>query len=201
MTALTSPFRILSSSSASVPSTSETPSIASNAASISPEAADLSRSAKPYDAGGGSPEKMSPKITTKISGKATVQNSAARSRRKLLRLATVSRRKALIWASVPQRSAGKGEEDVLERGPADGQVARLGVQLLADREDRADRRRNVAAVEDDLAVLPGERGHTGQSGEARVVETVDRVEADRPLVESSVDQLRDRTHLEDLAVV
>src|SRR6185436_15920703 len=109
--------------------------------------------------------------------------------------------KALMWASVPQCSAGKGEEDVLERGPADGQVARLGVQLLADRENRADRRRDVAAVEDDLAVLPGERGHPGHSREARVVEAVDRVEADRPLVESAVDELRDRTHLKNLAVV
>src|SRR5262245_18207801 len=169
MTALTSPSRILSSSSSWVPSTRDTPSVAANAARICSEAGDPSRSAKPYDAGVGLPEKISPKITTKISGKAIVQNSAARSRMKLLRLARVSCHRAVIGRSVPKRPAGQGQEDVLERRPADGQVAGLGTELVAHGKHRRDRRRDVPRVEDDLAVLTGGRRDPGQRRKPGVV--------------------------------
>src|SRR4029453_1165378 len=97
MTALTSPLRILSSSSLSVPSTSQTPSIEANAAFTWPEAAVRSRSANPYEGGLGLPEKINPNVTTKINGNAMVQNSAARSRTKLFVLAMVRGGGGFTW--------------------------------------------------------------------------------------------------------
>ena len=72
------------------------------------------------------PEKIVPNRTTKMTGNASVQNSAARSRTKLWMLATVrATRRAHRRLSVPQRPAGQLEEHVLERRPADRQVRRL----------------------------------------------------------------------------
>ncbi len=79
-----------------MPSTSVTPSIDSNADFTAADAAEPSRSANPYEVGTGFPVKMSPKTTTKISGNAIVQNSAARSRMKLFKLATVRRKRAFM---------------------------------------------------------------------------------------------------------
>src|SRR6266576_4138847 len=91
------------------------------------------------------PVKIDPNRMTKISGKASVQNSAARSRVKLLMLAIVRRRRACTGgsrSSVPQRPAGEVQEDVLERRPADAEVRRLHAELLRRGEHAADRCRD-----------------------------------------------------------
>jgi hypothetical protein len=96
ITAATSPFFILARRSDSLPSTSLTFGTAANALSSRADGGEASRSAKPIDRSVLPPEKIEPKRTTKISGKARVQNSAARSRVKLLMFATVRTSDACI---------------------------------------------------------------------------------------------------------
>src|SRR4051794_33675777 len=117
MTDATSPLFIWATRSASDPSTSFTLSIDPNAALSWADAGDASRSAKPIDRSLLPPEKIEPNRITKINGNARVQNSAARSRVKLLMLATVRSSSACIGSLVPQRPACQVEEDVLECRP------------------------------------------------------------------------------------
>src|SRR6266550_5228164 len=154
MTAETSPLRMRASRSASVPSTSLTFETEAKAPSSVADAGVPSRSAKPIVRSLFPPEKIDPNRITKISGKASVQNSAARSRVKLLMLATVRSSSACIDRSlVPQGPAGQIEEDVLEGRPADGEVRGLGPELVGRLEDRPDRRRDVTGVQEHIAVL------------------------------------------------
>jgi hypothetical protein len=89
MTAETSPFFIRARRSSGLPSTSLTVSIDPNACRSCADAAEPSRSANPIDRTEFPPEKIEPNRMTKISGNASVQNVAARSRLKLLMLAIV----------------------------------------------------------------------------------------------------------------
>src|SRR5438034_349031 len=125
MTATTSPFFIEASSSSSVPSTIFRFHSAAKAPFSWPDAGVPSRSANPIDRSLLPPVKIDPNSNTKISGKASVQKRAARSRVKLLMLATVRRSSGRIGrSSVPQGPAGEAEEDVPERPPSGGIHAR-----------------------------------------------------------------------------
>src|SRR5688500_1251380 len=201
MTAASSPLRIRAVSSSSVPSTSVMFGAWPNAPRSDSEAGDESPSAKPMSRLLSPPEKIAPNRKMKISGNASVQNIAARSRVKLLMLATVSRSSACIASSVPQGPAGKVEEHVLQRRPPNREVRRLMAQRLGRRQDRADRPGHVLRVEQDRAVLPLDGGDAGEPLHRPVVQARDGVEADGQLVEAAAHELADRPRFEDAAVV
>src|SRR5215208_5942888 len=157
MTAASWPSRICAVSSVSVPSTSFTFRRPANAARSCCEAAVRSSSPKPIVRSLLPPEKIAPNRKMKIRGKASVQNRAARSRTKLRILATVRLTRAFIRFSVPERSTGQIEEDVLERSAPYREVLRLASERLRRREDGPDRCRDVAAEQRDAAVLALER--------------------------------------------
>src|SRR5690349_20664318 len=177
MTEDTSPVRILPRSSSWLPSKSFTERIEPKAPLRVAEAGLPSRSAKPIVRVTLPPEKIEPNRITKISGKASVQKRAARSRLKLLMFATVRSRRAFI-RSVPERPAGEVQEDVLERRPPDAQVGRLDAQRLAGVKDGADRGRHVAGVDDHLIALVLHRGRARPRAEPGVAQPLHRVEAD-----------------------
>src|SRR5690349_13967665 len=143
---------------------------------------------------------MDPNSTTKISGNASVQNSAARSRVKLLMFATV-RSSSAFTSSVPEGPAGQVEEDVLERRAPDAEVGRLEPERLRCREHRTDRPGAVARGGDHLAGRVLAARGAGHRPEAVVRQGRDRLEPDRALLEVVADELLDRPLLEDLAVV
>src|SRR3954470_9458055 len=200
MTAERSPFFIRARRSSSAPSTSLTDEIVPNAPFSWADAGDPSRSANPIERTLFPPEKIDPNRITKISGNASVQNSAARSRVKLRMWAIVRSRRAFI-GSVPERPTGQVEEDVFERRPADREIGRFGPEGLGRVEDGSDRRGDVAGIEQDLAVLALDRHDRGHRRELCVLEPVHGVEPDRPLLEVARDELVDRALLEDPAVI
>jgi len=72
-------------------------------------------------------------------GKNNVQKRAARSRVRLLRLATVRPNKCLhLRLLVAQRSTGQVEEYVFESGLADTQVVRLHAHAVGESQQSAD---------------------------------------------------------------
>ena len=93
--------------------------------------------------------------------------------------------------SVPQRPAGQLEEDVLEGGLADAEVARLDAH--APRSGRAARRSSPgrrACRANVVSVVVLDRGHRRPAAASSPSSSSgERVEADRPLVEASVDEL------------
>ena len=103
--------------------------------------------------------------------------------------------------SVADGSAGQREEHVLERRATDRQVGRLDAALLRERQEAADRRPDVAGIEQHLAVVVLQADHGRQRGEVLVGKAVDSVEADRSLVEAAADELVDGPQLEDPAVI
>ena len=122
-----SPVDIRSRDSSSVPSVSSTGAFAANAVAEHGRGP-ACRPRRPSRVCSSScpPAKIVPNRITKTTGKKNVQNSAARSRVKLRRLAAVSAtRPRISRASVAQRPAGQVEEHVLEARPADHQVGGL----------------------------------------------------------------------------
>src|SRR5439155_4362827 len=202
MTATTSPFFIEASSSSSVPSTIFRFHSAAKAPFSWPDAGVPSRSANPIDRSLLPPVKIDPNSNTKISGKASVQKRAARSRVKLLMLATVRRSSGRIGrSSVPQRPAGEVEEDVLEGGPPHAEIRGLDAEALGRVEDRPDRPGHVPGIEQRVAVLVLDGGDARHPAEPLLGQAVDRVEPDRPFLEPTAHQLLDRALLEDVAVI
>src|SRR4051794_23095589 len=117
-------------------------------------------------------------MTNRI-GKASVQNSAARSRTKLLRFARLSDRSARMPSLVAQGPAGQLEEHVLEGGSADEEVARLRAGRGGRAEEASDGLGDLLRIEQGEAVLAGDAGHVRQSRERGVGQRRHRIELDR----------------------
>ena len=134
------------------------------------------------------PWKMSPNRTMKISGKASVQKSAARSRGVALDVGEGQRRagRASVGSRRQSRSARpvrsrKTSSSVARRTPRFwGSTPWASVRASSAPIVAAD----VARVEQDRVVVVLDRRHGGQAAELGVGEAVDRVEADRALLEA-----------------
>src|SRR3954471_24308728 len=151
----TSPVSIFAFDSSKVPSVRSTGALAANAARSAFAACPPSWSTQARSYWAPLPEKIVPKRITNTTGNASVQKSAARSRTKLFRLARLSAASMRIVnrRSVAKRAAGEIEEHVLEARPPHHEVRRLGPRPAGQLEERADRRRHVARVQDDLVLL------------------------------------------------
>src|SRR5664280_1746835 len=203
ITAETSPCCIAAFSASSVPSWRVSSGTLANAWRRPPEAAVPSWSTTPTDIFAlPLPPKIQPNKKTNMIGKKMVQKRAARSRTRLLTLATVKLRSVPTGGPlVSQRSTRQVEEDVFQRRLADPKVARLHAQPVGRGEERPDRAGDVVRVEDRLAVLLGGARHAAEAGHQLHRELQVRVEEDRPLSEAPPDQLRHGAHLQDVAVV
>ena len=106
--------------------------------------------------GASPPEKMDPNRTTKMTGKASVQKSAARSRTKLLRLASGEHPQG-AHRSRQSRSARpvRSRKTSSSVGRRTSRFVRLDAERLGGRQQRRRWCRHVARVEDDLAALVG----------------------------------------------
>ena len=139
-----------------------------------------------------------------MSGKASVQNSAARSRVKLLMLAIGQDEQGVASVGPPSPAApgrsGRGRRPRASPGGRRGSPARR----RAPRSRRGRRRswpaRRACRARTSPSSCLTER-HRRHRRQPLVVEAVDRVEADRALLEPAADELLDRALLEDLAVV
>src|SRR5687768_4511152 len=152
-------------------SVTSTPSAAANAVRSWADAGDPSSSAHPTSRPAPPlPWKMNPNRKMKMSGKARVQNRAARSRTKPRMFAMVRADRARIVArpSVAKRSTGQVEEDVFEGRAADAEVARLHATGLAQGEERPDRRRDIGRVQQDVDPIAFHRDDRRQGGEIGV---------------------------------
>src|SRR5438093_7036753 len=204
----TSPRSIRDFASSNVPSFSSTGAFASNAARSAAAVAEPSWSTHASWYCAPPPAKIVPNRITKTIGKARVQNRAARSRTKLLRLARLSARSARMIRGpsgagrlVAQRAAGELEEHVLEARPPDHEVRGLGAGAARQFEERGDRRRDVAGEQDDLVLLVHHPRNGGQRLELLLVRRPCATEMHAAFAEPAPDQLLGRAAVEDAAVV
>src|ERR1035437_4636698 len=148
------------------------------------------------------PPKIQPNRKTNMTGKKIVQKRAARSRTRLLTLATVRMRSVfIVGLLVAQRSTGQVEEDVFERGLANAQVAGLDAEFVGHGQQGTNRARDVFRVEHRLALFLRRASHADELAQCLGRQGGTRVEEDRSLLEASPDQLRNGAHLEDVAVI